>query len=109
MSADVKAALKEARNHLREHRYRDAMKRCQTVLKEEKDNYIALVILAAALREIDEYKGETPAVLKQAIDLQPGTPLAWQGIVSFYEKEPDNAAAWNWLVPAYCKLLQLER
>ncbi|XP_043287531.1 tetratricopeptide repeat protein 37 [Venturia canescens] len=106
--ADVKAALKEARNHLREHRYVDAMKQCQKILKDGKDNYTALIILAAALREIEEHKAQTPVALKKAIDLNPNNPLAWQGLISFYEKEPDNVTAWTWLVPAYCKLLQLD-
>lgn len=106
---NVKAALKEARNHLREHRYVEAMKQCQKILQEKTDNYTALVMLAAALREIKEHKSQTPVALKKAIDLNPDNPLAWQGLVAYYEKEPDNAEAWIWLVPAYCKLLQLDR
>ncbi|KAK0096871.1 hypothetical protein PV326_004037 [Microctonus aethiopoides] len=108
MSKDSKSVLKEARSLLNECKYVEAMQKCQKLLKENKTNYTALVLLGAAMHSIDEYKSQSPLAYKKAIALQPNNPLAWRGIVAFYESGPCNHDTWLELIPAYCKLMQLE-
>lgn len=106
---DSKIALKEARAYIKNNEPAKAMEVCQKVLKNEKKNYTALVLLAVAMKEINEYKAQVPLALKKAIELQPDNPLAWQGLVSHYEKQTENMETWSSLLPVYCKLLQIDR
>ena len=110
MSEKVKAGLKAARNHLRENQYIEAVKQCKEILLLDGTNYMALVMLAAGLKELADYKNQTPMALMKATTIQPNTPTAWQGIVAYYEKEnlqSDNDIIC--LLSAYCKLLQIDR
>lgn len=109
MTKDVKALLKQAKEHLKEKEYVIAVKACKKILKEEKGNYNALVLMAAAMREVEEYKLQVPNTLKKAVHVQPDNPLAWHGLLVYYESQPDNADIWIELVPIYCKILQLDR
>ncbi|CAD6233381.1 GSCOCG00007165001-RA-CDS [Cotesia congregata] len=108
MSKEAKIALKEIRSCLDEHQYVEAMKKCQKLLKTDKKNYMALILLGAAMKDIDQYKSQAPLAYRKAIDLQPDNPLAWRGLVKFYEGQPGNVETWRELVPAYCKLLKLD-
>ncbi|XP_015592231.1 tetratricopeptide repeat protein 37 [Cephus cinctus] len=107
MSKEIKATLKEARELLKQKEYKETVKKCKKVLKEDKSNYVALVLLGAAMQEIDEVRSQAPLAMKKAIDTQPNNPLAWQGLIAFYEREPDIETTWIELIPAYCKLLQI--
>lgn len=109
MSKDIKVALKEIRSCLDDHQYVEAMKKCQKLLKMDKKNYMGLIMLGAAMKDIDEYKSQAPLAYKKAIEVQPDNPLAWRGLVKFYEGQPGNVETWRELVPAYCKLLKLDR
>ncbi|XP_057320439.1 SKI3 subunit of superkiller complex protein [Microplitis mediator] len=108
MSKDIKVALKEIRSCLDDHQYVEAMKKCQKLLKMDKKNYMGLILLGAAMKDIDEYKSQAPLAYRKAIDVQPDNPLAWRGLVKFYEGQPGNVETWRELVPAYCKLLKFE-
>lgn len=109
MSKDSKAALKQARELFKENKYPETIKSCKRILKEDKTNYGALVLLAAAMRETENLKSQTPVPLKKAIEIHPDNPIAWQGLLVFYEKEENTPQTWTELIPVYCKLLKLER
>lgn len=109
MSDDVKVLLKEARESFKQNEYLETMKKCKKILKKDKNNYTALVLLARAMQEIEEFKSQVALVLQKAVEVQPNNPLAWQGLVAHYEKAPQNNDNWEKLALAYCKLLQLDR
>ena len=98
-----------ARELFEQNQFTDSIKVCKKILKEENRNYGALVLLGAAMREVETLKSQTPVPLKKAIEVQPDNPVAWRGLVAFYEKEKKEPQVWEELVPAYCKLLKLER
>ena len=50
----VKAALKEAREHIKTKDYKSALKECKKVLNKDKENYMALVFCGLSLSELDE-------------------------------------------------------
>lgn len=108
MSKENKAALKEARELFKENKFTDTIKLCKKILKEEKTNYGALVLLAAAMRDTENLKSQTPVPLKKATEIHPDNPIAWQGLAVFYEKEDDIPQTWLELIPVYCKLLKIE-
>ncbi|KAF3430707.1 hypothetical protein E2986_08054 [Frieseomelitta varia] len=108
MSNEIKLALKEARETFKENNYIDVIKKCKKILKKDQNNYAALMLLAAAMKEIDEYKSQVPLVLQRGIQIQADNPLAWHGLVAYYEKNLDNNDCYNQLLLAYCKLLQIE-
>lgn len=106
---DIKTAIKQARDLFKGKEYLSAIKICKKILKEDKRNYNALVLMAAAMREIDDCKKQVSTQLKKAIDVQPDNPLAWQGLMAYYEDQPDTADTWTELIPVYIKLLQVDR
>ncbi|XP_011689404.1 PREDICTED: tetratricopeptide repeat protein 37 [Wasmannia auropunctata] len=108
MSDDVKVLLKEAREAFKQNEYLEVMKKCKKVLKKDKSNYGALVLLARSMQEVEEFKSQVSLVLQKAVEVQPNNPLAWQGLVAHYEKAPQDHDNWGKLALAYCKLLQLD-
>lgn len=109
MSNEVKVLLKEARESFKQHEYLETMKKCKKILKNVKNNYAALVLLAAAMQEVEEFKSQVALVLQKAIEIQPTNPLAWQGLAAHYEKAPEDNDNWKKLAVVYCKLLQLDK
>lgn len=110
MSDDIKILLKEARESFKQNEYLEVMKKCKKVLKKDKGNYAALVLLARSMQELEEFKSQVSLVLQKAVEVQPNNPLAWQGLVAYYEKgNPQDHDNWGKLALAYCKLLQLDR
>lgn len=103
MSDETKTVLKEAREAYKENRYADVMKKCKRILKKDQNNYNALVLLAAAMKEIEEYMSQVPVILQKAIQIQENNPLAWQGLAFYYEKSLEN----DKLLFVYSKLLHL--
>ncbi|KAM6302205.1 superkiller complex protein 3 isoform 1-T2 [Podargus strigoides] len=102
---EVKAALKSAREAIRNKEYKEALKHCKAVLKQEKNNYNAWVFIglsAAELEQPDQAKG----AYKKAIDLEPNQLLAWQGLANLYEKS-DQTDVKGDLADVYEKLLEL--
>lgn len=109
MSDDVKVLLREARESFKQNEYLETMKKCKKILKKDKSNYIALVLLARAMQEVVEFKSQVALVLQKATEVQPDNPIAWQGLVTHYEKTSQNNEDWGKLAIAYCKLLKLDR
>ncbi|XP_058800397.1 tetratricopeptide repeat protein 37 [Phymastichus coffea] len=108
MTKDSKALLKEAKKLLTEKEYLIAIKICKKVLKDDKYNYTALVLMGASLLEVDDLQIQVPTTLKKAVDIQPDNPLAWHGLMTYYERQPPSTEIWSELVSVYKKLLQLE-
>ncbi|NXD86715.1 TTC37 protein, partial [Halcyon senegalensis] len=102
---EVKAALKSARDAIRNKEYKEALKHCKAVLKQEKNNYNAWVFIgvsAAELEQPDQAKG----AYKKAIELEPNQLLAWQGLANLYEKSNQTDVKGD-LAEVYQKLLEL--
>ncbi|NWR58481.1 TTC37 protein, partial [Bucorvus abyssinicus] len=101
---EVKAALKSARDAIRNKEYKEALKHCKAVLKQEKNNYNAWVFIglsAAELEQPDQAKG----AYKKAIELEPNQLLAWQGLANLYEKSNQTDVKGD-LADVYQKLLE---
>lgn len=110
MSDEVKTLLKEARESFKQNEHLETMKKCKKILKKDKNNYTALLLLARAMQEVEEFKSQVALVLQKAVEVQPSNPLAWQGLVAYYEKgQLQNNGNLEKLATAYCKLLQLDR
>lgn len=76
-------------------------------MKQDKNNYLALIFLGLALQEV----GPTDKAIKafqKAEQLEPSNPLAWNGIISYYEKV-NNEESRIELIQAYIKILEIER
>ncbi|KZC12335.1 PREDICTED: tetratricopeptide repeat protein 37 [Dufourea novaeangliae] len=108
MSNDTKETLKVARQFFKQNEYQEVLKKCKKILKDDKNNYNALILLAAAMKELEEYKSQAPLVLEKATKIEPNNLLAWQGLVAYYEKNLDNDECRNKLISFYCKLLQID-
>jgi len=80
------------------------------VLKEDKNNYVALVLFGASLQESDQHE-EAPKAFKKASALSPELPLAWQGLVSYFEKNAKtlNTESERELLKAYAHLIPIEK
>ncbi|XP_054277686.1 tetratricopeptide repeat protein 37-like [Macrosteles quadrilineatus] len=105
-SKTIKSSLKQAKEAIRSNEIETALKLCKAVLKEDRNNYLGLVLFGAALQE-SEQKDQAPNAYRKAVELSPEQPLAWQGLANFYEKEDSNKNA-EYLAPVYKQLLQLE-
>ncbi|XP_035891257.1 tetratricopeptide repeat protein 37 [Anopheles stephensi] len=79
-SKEMKAALKEAREAVKNKKFSDAIKLCNKVLKEQDDNYMALLLMGAAYQDSD--KKEAAAYLKRAVKCSTDPTLALQGLAS---------------------------
>lgn len=85
MSA-TKTALKAAKAALDAHKYEDAVIQAQTVIAADSTNYNANVFLGLAYEK--QGQNETSeAAYRVAIDSKGNDPLAWQGLVTLYEKQ----------------------
>ncbi|XP_051028561.1 LOW QUALITY PROTEIN: SKI3 subunit of superkiller complex protein [Acomys russatus] len=104
-SKEVKIALKSARDAIRNKEYKEALKHCKTVLKQEKNNYNAWVFIGVAAAELEQ-PDQAQGAYKKAAELEPEQLLAWQGLASLYEK-CDHVNAKDDLPGVYRKLLEL--
>uniref|UniRef100_A0ABM5FT79 Superkiller complex protein 3 n=1 Tax=Pogona vitticeps TaxID=103695 RepID=A0ABM5FT79_9SAUR len=102
---EVKAALKSARDAIRNKEYKEALKHCKAVLKQEKNNYNAWVFIGLAAAELEQPE-QAQGAYRKAAELEPGQLLAWQGLANLYEKT-NHAGAREDLVNVYEKLLEL--
>ncbi|NWH75124.1 TTC37 protein, partial [Piaya cayana] len=102
---EVKAALKSARDAIRNKEYKEALKHCKAVLKQEKNNYNAWVFIGLAAAELEQ-PDQAKGAYKKAVDLEPNQLLAWQGLANLYEKS-DQADVKADLADVYQKLLEL--
>uniref|UniRef100_A0A182N562 Tetratricopeptide repeat protein 37 n=1 Tax=Anopheles dirus TaxID=7168 RepID=A0A182N562_9DIPT len=78
-SKEAKAALKEAREAVKNKKFSDAIKLCNKVLKEQNDNYMALLLLGASYQDSD--KKEAAAYLRRAISSTTEPTVALQGLL----------------------------
>ncbi|XP_053519523.1 SKI3 subunit of superkiller complex protein [Artibeus jamaicensis] len=104
-SREVKTALKSARDAIRNKEYKEALKHCKTVLKQEKNNYNAWVFIGVAAAELEQ-PDQAQGAYKKAAELEPDQLLAWQGLASLYEK-CSQINAKDDLPRVYKKLLDL--
>ncbi|KAG8504314.1 Tetratricopeptide repeat protein 37 [Galemys pyrenaicus] len=104
-SKEVKTALKSARDAIRNKEYKEALKHCKTVLKQEKNNYNAWVFIGVAAAELEQ-PDQAQGAYKKAVELEPDQLLAWQGLASLYEK-CNHINAKDDLPGVYQKLLDL--
>ncbi|ELK11515.1 Tetratricopeptide repeat protein 37 [Pteropus alecto] len=104
-SKEVKTALKSARDAIRNKEYKEALKHCKTVLKQEKNNYNAWVFIGVAAAELEQ-PDQAQGAYKKAAELEPDQLLAWQGLASLYEKS-NHINAKDDLPGIYQKLLDL--
>ncbi|KFV14108.1 Tetratricopeptide repeat protein 37, partial [Pterocles gutturalis] len=102
---EVKAALKSAREAIRNKEYKEALKHCKAVLKQEKNNYNAWVFIGLAAAELEQ-PDQAKGAYKKAIELEPNQLLAWQGLASLYEKYNQTDVKGD-LADVYQKLLEL--
>uniref|UniRef100_A0A672JK50 Tetratricopeptide repeat domain 37 n=1 Tax=Salarias fasciatus TaxID=181472 RepID=A0A672JK50_SALFA len=102
---EVKAALKSARESIKNKEYKEALKHCKSVLKVEKNNYNAWVFIGLAASELDQ-PDQAQTAYRKAVELEPEQLLAWQGLANLYEKTDQ----WDFKVELpniYQKLVEL--
>ncbi|XP_026177103.1 tetratricopeptide repeat protein 37 [Mastacembelus armatus] len=102
---EVKAALKSAREAIKNKEFKEALKHCKTVLKLEKNNYNAWVFIGLAASELEQ-PDQSQSAYKKAVELEPDQLLAWQGLANLYEKTDQ----WDFKVDlpnVYQKLVEL--
>uniref|UniRef100_A0A2K5C7N2 Superkiller complex protein 3 n=1 Tax=Aotus nancymaae TaxID=37293 RepID=A0A2K5C7N2_AOTNA len=104
-SKEVKTALKSARDAIRNKEYKEALKHCKAVLKQEKNNYNAWVFIGVAAAELEQ-PDQAQGAYKKAAELEPDQLLAWQGLANLYEK-CNHINAKDDLPGVYQKLLDL--
>ncbi|XP_061172794.1 superkiller complex protein 3-like [Saccostrea echinata] len=99
---DVKIALKNARECIKNKEYKEALKHCKGILAQDKSNYNALVFVGVAADGLDQ-PDQAVKAYRRATESEPDQPLAWQGLSGFYEKHssPENDKE---LVEVYTKL-----
>ncbi|KAJ7647495.1 superkiller protein 3 [Roridomyces roridus] len=81
----VKTKLKAAREALGKKQYAAAKDAAEQALAFDPPNYNANVFLGLALLELGELP-ESEQAYRRAIDASPDQPLAWQGLLKFYER-----------------------
>ncbi|ETN60838.1 tetratricopeptide repeat protein 37 [Anopheles darlingi] len=77
-SKEAKALLKDAREAIKNKKFSEAIKLCNKVLKEQNDNYMALLLLGAAYQDSD--KKEAAGYLKRAVACTDEPTVALQGL-----------------------------
>ncbi|XP_072037552.1 tetratricopeptide repeat protein 37-like [Amphiura filiformis] len=82
---EIKSLLKSAREAIRNKEYKEALKHCKGVLKQDKGNYNALVFIGIAAGEMGQ-PDQAVMAYKKAIETDSQQLLAWQGLSGFYEK-----------------------
>lgn len=84
--ASTKAALKAAKAALDAHKYDDAIEQAKIVLAADSKNYNAHVFIGLAYDKKTEYEASETAY-RAAISSKDKDPLAWQGLITLYEKQ----------------------
>ncbi|KAM9446217.1 superkiller complex protein 3 [Clarias gariepinus] len=104
-SKEVKSALKNARDAIKNKEFKEALKHCKAVLKLEKSNYNAWVFIGVAASELEQPE-QAQTAYRKAAELEPEQLLAWQGLTNLYEKS-DQADFKAELPKIYQKLITL--
>ncbi|KAL3220054.1 hypothetical protein MRX96_030128 [Rhipicephalus microplus] len=105
-SKEVKQALKDAREAIRQKEFKAALKHCKSALKVDKECYMAWVFVGAAAQEIGQLE-QSVAAFKRACGISPDQILAWQGLCSLYEKHQSLGDFENDRHSVYMKLIEL--
>uniref|UniRef100_A0A131YK66 Superkiller protein 3 n=1 Tax=Rhipicephalus appendiculatus TaxID=34631 RepID=A0A131YK66_RHIAP len=105
-SKEVKQALKDAREAIRQKEFKAALKHCKSALKVDKECYMAWVFVGAAAQEIDQLE-QSVAAFKKACGISPDQILAWQGLCALYEKHQSLGDFENDRHSVYMKLIEL--
>ncbi|KAM3963155.1 superkiller complex protein 3 [Aphomia sociella] len=98
--ADIKTLLKEAKALVVENKYKEAQECCKNILRKDKQNYMALILLGKSLQDSDQ----APLAYQKAIATKPDQPLAWQGLANYYEKKDEKIK----LISIYNEILKLQ-
>nr|XP_006811551.1 PREDICTED: tetratricopeptide repeat protein 37-like [Saccoglossus kowalevskii] len=104
-SKEIKNLLKNAKESIKNKDYKDALKHCKAVLKQDKGNYNAWVFVGVSAGEMDQPE-QARMAYKKAIDSDPQQILAWQGLCAFYEKHNIPAFKAD-LQDTYIKMMQI--
>ncbi|XP_038661172.1 tetratricopeptide repeat protein 37 isoform X1 [Scyliorhinus canicula] len=102
---EVKAILKNAREAIRNKEFKEALKHCKAVLKQDKTNYNAWVFIGVAAAELEQ-PDQAKTAYKKAAELDPDQLLAWQGLLNLCEKN-DTSDNKHELLGIYQKLMKL--
>ncbi|XP_078070894.1 superkiller complex protein 3 isoform X1 [Mustelus asterias] len=102
---EVKATLKNAREAIRNKEFKEALKHCKAVLKQDKNNYNAWVFIGVAAAELEQ-PDQAKTAYKKAAELDPEQLLAWQGLLNLCEKN-DTFDNKHELLEIYQKLMKL--
>ncbi|KAJ9088622.1 Superkiller protein 3 [Entomophthora muscae] len=80
-----KELLKKVKEHLASKEFSKAKDVCSRILMFDGSNYMGLVYLGLAQQNLGLSK-ESEATYKKAIELSPSQPIAYQGLISLFEK-----------------------
>lgn len=105
-SKEVKQALKEAREAIRQKDFKAALRHCKAALKLDKECYMAWVFVGAAAQEIDQLE-QSVAAFNKAAAIAPDQILAWQGLCALYEKHQTLGNFESDRHNVYLKLIEL--
>lgn len=76
----------------------------KSVLREDKNNYMALIFLGVSILEIGPAEKAEKAFMR-ATELNPTNVLGWNGLVNYY----DRLDKWDvGLIDAYFKVIEIE-
>ncbi|XP_045562596.1 tetratricopeptide repeat protein 37 [Salmo salar] len=102
---EVKSALKNARDAIKNKEFKEVLKHCKAALKLEKNNYNAWVFIGVAASELEQ-PDQAQTAYRKALELEPEQLLAWQGLANLYEKS-DQMDFKAELPKVYLKLIEL--
>eukprot|EP00794_Sanderia_malayensis_P009656 gene9656-10644_t len=91
-SKEISAALKAAKEAIKQKEYKEALKHCKSVIKIDKTNYHAFVFIGLCAKELEQYE-QSQSAFKKAIEQNPEHILAWQGLCNLYESA--RKEEWN--------------
>uniref|UniRef100_A0A8W8I7K5 Tetratricopeptide repeat protein n=1 Tax=Magallana gigas TaxID=29159 RepID=A0A8W8I7K5_MAGGI len=74
---EVKSALKNARECIKNKDYKEALRHCKGVLAQDKSNYNAFVFVGVAADGLEQADQAVKAY-RRATEVDPEQPLAWQ-------------------------------
>ncbi|XP_069945055.1 superkiller complex protein 3 [Cherax quadricarinatus] len=85
--ADFKNALREAKKAMKENDFESVSKYCKIALKHDRKNYNALLLFGRACQELGKLEDSKKALM-MATQVDPESPVAWQGLAVLCEKQP---------------------
>uniref|UniRef100_A0A0P4WDX8 Tetratricopeptide repeat protein 37 n=1 Tax=Scylla olivacea TaxID=85551 RepID=A0A0P4WDX8_SCYOL len=85
--SEVRNALKEAKKAMKDNDFEAVSKYCKIALKHDRKNYNALLFFGRACQELGKYEDSKKALM-MATQIEPDSPVAWQGLAVLCEKQP---------------------